>query len=215
VIRVLLVDDHAIVRAGVRGMLAGEADITVVGEAADGAAAITAVASLQPGVVLMDLSMPGGDGTTATAQIRDRFPATSVVVLTTYDDDADLLGALQAGALGYLLKDCTRALLLQAVRAAARGEAVLTPSIAARLVHRARVPTAPREEALSLREVEVLATAARGHSNKEIARLLGIGEATVKTHLLHAFGKLGVQDRTAAVVRALERGLLPHGRAAR
>lgn len=204
-IRVVLVDDHPLVRTGVRGMLAGEPDIVVVDEAADGTAALLAVRRHAPDVVLMDLSMPNGDGVQATARIRTEQPRTQVVVLTTYDDDADLNGAMQAGAIGYLLKDCTRAFLLQAIRAAARAESVLTPAIGARLLTRLRTPP----PALSPRELAVLAAAAEGRSNKQIAAELGIAETTVKTHLLHVFDKLGVQDRTAAVVRAIDLRLLP------
>jgi DNA-binding NarL/FixJ family response regulator len=208
VISVLLADDHPVVRAGVRGMLTGEPDIQVVGEADDGESACELATSLRPQVVLMDLSMPRLDGAAATARIRATLPGTQVVVLSTYDDEADLQRAITAGAIGYLLKDASRAFLLQAVRAAARGESVLTPAIAARLLAAARRPPEPDHE-LSPREREVLAVAARGLSNKEIALELAIGEATVKTHLLHAFAKLQVQDRTAAVLRAMELGLLP------
>jgi len=207
VIRVLLVDDHPIVRAGVRGMLAGQPDLEVVGEAGDGDEALELAARLVPDVVLMDLAMPRLDGASATARLRERLAAARVVVLTTYEDDEDLQKALAAGAVGYLLKDCTRELLLQAVRHASRGESVLTPSIAARLVERQRL--GPPHPLLSEREIEVLAAVARGLANKAIAPALGIGEATVKTHLLHAFAKLRVQDRTSAVIRAIELGLLP------
>ena len=207
-IRVLLADDHPVVRAGVRGMLAGEADIAVVGEAEDGLEACRLVSEQRPEVVLMDLSMPRLDGAAATARIRSAHPSTQVVVLTTYDDDADLRRAIDAGAVGYLLKDTSRALLLQAVRCAARGESVLTPVIAARVLAGARRRGAPAVE-LSPREVEALRGAAAGLSNKEIAGRLAVSEATIKTHLLHAFGKLQVQDRTAAVLRAMELGLLP------
>jgi len=206
VITVLLVDDHPVVRTGVRGMLAGEPDITVVGEAASGAEALTAVRALAPAVVLMDLRMPGGDGVSATAQILAAAPATRVVVLTTYETDADILRAVEAGAAGYLLKDASRADLLHAVRSAARGETVLTPSVANRLLRHVRRPAT---ESLSAREVEVLRLVARGLSNVEIGRELHIGEATVKTHLLRTFAKLGVSDRTAAVTTAMALGLIP------
>ena len=205
-ITVLLVDDHPVVRTGVRGMLAGEPDITVVGEAASGAEALTAVRALAPAVVLMDLRMPGGDGVSATAQILAAAPATRVVVLTTYETDADILRAVEAGAAGYLLKDASRADLLHAVRSAARGETVLTPSVANRLLRHVRRPAT---ESLSAREVEVLRLVARGLSNVEIGRELHIGEATVKTHLLRTFAKLGVSDRTAAVTTAMALGLIP------
>ena len=204
-IRVLLADDHPVVRAGVRGMLAGEPDITVTGEAASGAEAVAAVTAHTPDVVLMDLRMPGVDGVGATAAIRSASPATRVVVLTTYETDGDILRAVEAGAAGYLLKDSSRADLLAAVRAAARGETVLSPTVASRLMRQVRQPKA---EALSPREVEVLRLVARGLSNAEIGRELFITEATVKTHLLRAFAKLNVSDRTAAVTTALSAGLI-------
>ncbi|SNT59858.1 DNA-binding response regulator, NarL/FixJ family, contains REC and HTH domains [Asanoa hainanensis] len=204
-ITVLLVDDHPVVRAGVRGLLAGEPDVSVVGEAASGEEAVTAVRALRPSVVLMDLRLPGLDGVGATAQVLAALPATRVVVLTTYETDADILRAVEAGAAGYLLKDASRTDLVAAVRSAARGETVLSPSVATRLLHRVRHP---RAESLSAREVEVLGLVARGLSNGEIARSLHISEATVKTHLLRAFAKLGVNDRTAAVTTAMAAGLL-------
>ncbi|HEX5597581.1 MAG TPA: response regulator transcription factor [Micromonosporaceae bacterium] len=204
-ISVLLVDDHPVVRAGVRGMLDGEPDIVVVGEAASGAEAVTAVQALRPDLVLMDLRMPGLDGVGATEQVLAVSPTTRVVVLTTYETDADILRAVEAGAAGYLLKDASRADLIRAVRLAARGETVLAPSVATRLFHRVR---RPGHQALSPREVQVLRLVARGLSNPEIGRELHISEATVKTHLLRAFGKLGVSDRTAAVTTALAAGEL-------
>jgi DNA-binding NarL/FixJ family response regulator len=205
VISVLLVDDHPVIRAGVRGMLDGEPDIVVAGEAASGAEAVVAARALRPDVVLMDLRMPGLDGVGATAQVLAAAPATRVVVLTTYETDADILRAVEAGAAGYLLKDVSRSDLVNAVRVAARGDTVLAPSVASRLLHQVRRPAA---EALSPREVEVLRLVARGLSNVEVGRALHIAEATVKTHLLRAFGKLGVSDRTAAVTTAMSRGLL-------
>jgi DNA-binding NarL/FixJ family response regulator len=205
-ITVLLVDDHPVVRTGVRGMLDGEPDIAVVGEAASGAEAVTAVRALAPTVVLMDLRMPDGDGVSATERILATAPATRVVVLTTYETDTDILRAVEAGAAGYLLKDAARADLLHAVRTAARGETVLAPSVANRLLRHVRRPAA---EAPSAREVDVLRLVARGLSNVEIGRALHIGEATVKTHLLRAFAKLGVSDRTAAVTKAMALGLIP------
>jgi DNA-binding NarL/FixJ family response regulator len=203
-IKILLVDDHPVVREGLRGMLAGEADLAVVAEAGGAAEAVAAVRGHEPDVVLMDLRMPGGDGVEATARVLAQRPATRVVVLTTYDTDADILRAVEAGAAGYLLKDASRAELAQAIRAAARGETVLAPSVAAKLVSRMRSPVE-----LSRREIEVLALVARGRTNAEIGRELLISEATVKTHLLRTFGKLEVSDRTAAVTAALERGILP------
>ncbi|MGN9812525.1 response regulator [Micromonospora sp. BQ11] len=204
-ISVLLVDDHAVVRAGVSGMLGGEPDITVVGEAASGTEAVAAVQALRPDVVLMDLRLPGLDGATATAQVMAVAPATRVVVLTTYETDADILRAVEAGAAGYLLKDVSRADLVRAVRAAARGGTVLAPSVATRLLHQVRRPA---RESPSPREIEVLRLVARGLSNAEIGRELHISEATVKTHLLRSFAKLGVSDRTAAVTTAMAAGLL-------
>ena len=205
-IRVLLADDHPVVRAGLRGMLAADPGIEVAGEAGSGAEAVAASLASDYDVVLMDLRMPGGDGVKATEQIIAADPGARVVVLTTYETDADILRAVAAGATGYLLKDATSAELADAVRAAARGETVLAPSVAQRLVTHVRRPS---RESLSARETEVLAQVARGRTNAEIGRELFISEATVKTHLLRAFGKLGVSDRTAAVTTAIQRGLLP------
>ena len=204
-ITVLLVDDHPVVRAGVRGMLGGEPDIVVAGEAASGQEAVAAARALTPDVVLMDLRMPGLDGADATARLLAAVPAARVVVLTTYETDTDILRAVEAGAAGYLLKDASRADLVQAVRLAARGETVLAPSVATKLFRRARKPG---HEPLSPREIEVLRLVARGLSNAEIGRELHISEATVKTHLLRAFPKLGVNDRTAAVTTAMAAGIL-------
>ena len=211
VIRVLIVDDHPVVRSGLVGLLDVEADMLIVGEAGDGLAAVAAVAALTPDVVLMDLRMPGLDGAGATAQITAGFPASRVLVLTTYDTDADIIRAVEAGASGYLLKDTPRVQLVEAVRAAARGETVLAPPVAARLVSRLRSPTSAPGSAqlLTPREVQVLRAVSQGLSNAEIGRQLFIGEATVKTHLLRAFAKLGVDDRTRAVTAAMERGILP------
>ncbi len=205
-IRVLVVDDHPVVRSGLVGMLDVEDDLEIVGEAGDGEEAVARVAALAPDVVLMDLRMPRLDGAGATARIVAAHPGSKVLVLTTYDTDGDIVRAVEAGATGYLLKDTPRAQLVEAVRAAARGETVLAPAVAARLVSRMR---APAVEALTPREVEVLRCVARGLSNAEIGRELFIGEATVKTHLLRAFAKLGVDDRTRAVTVAMERGILP------
>lgn len=205
-IRVLVVDDHPVVRSGLVGMLAAEEDLEIVGEAGDGEEALIRVAALAPDVVLMDLRMPRLDGAGATARIVAEHPASRVLVLTTYDTDADIVRAVEAGATGYLLKDTPQAQLVQAVRAAARGETVLAPAVAARLVSRMRTPG---PESLTRREVEVLAAVARGLSNAEIGQALYIGEATVKTHLLRTFAKLGVDDRTRAVTVAMELGILP------
>ena len=212
-IRVLVVDDHPIVRSGLVGLLGVETDMDVVGEAGDGEEAIIRVAALSPDVVLMDLRMPKLDGVGATARITAEFPSSRVLVLTTYDTDADIIRAVEAGASGYLLKDTPRLHLVDAVRAAARGETVLAPPVAARLVSRLRSPAPVPEPAvanpLTPREVEVLRAVSRGLSNADIGRELFIGEATVKTHLLRAFAKLGVDDRTRAVTAAMERGILP------
>jgi DNA-binding NarL/FixJ family response regulator len=205
-VRVLLVDDHPVVRVGLRGMLAAAPDIEVVGEAGSGNEAVVLAGTLAPDVVLMDLRMPEVDGVTATERIRAVRPETRVVVLTTYDTDTDILRAIEAGAAGYLLKDASLDTLADAVRAAARGETVLAPPVAARLVDRMRTPTG---ETLTPRETEVLALVARGLSNADIGRRLYIGGATVKTHLLRIFAKLDVNDRTAAVTVAMSRGLLP------
>jgi DNA-binding NarL/FixJ family response regulator len=210
VIRVLVVDDHPVVRSGLVGMLGVANGLEVVGEAADGDEALARVAADEPDVVLMDLRMPRRDGVSATEAILARHPGVKVLVLTTYDTDTDILRAVEAGATGYLLKDTPHAELVDGVRAAARGETVLAPPVAARLMSRMRTPapgTAP-----SPRELEVLAAVARGLSNAEIGRELYIGEATVKTHLQRLFGKLGVDDRTHAVTVAIERGLLPSPR---
>ncbi|GEM87644.1 response regulator [Meiothermus granaticius] len=204
-IRILVADDHPVVRAGLAGLLNSQPDFEVVGEAANGAEALALVEKLRPQVVLMDLRMPQMDGVTAIRQIRSHHPKTHVLVLTTYDSDSEIVRAVEAGATGYLLKDVPREELFRAVRLCARGEAVLSPPVAARLLGRMR---GPAEENLSTRELEVLTLVAKGYSNKEVARALKISEATVKTHLLHTFGKLGVDDRTAAVTAALERGIL-------
>ncbi|MDX2544982.1 response regulator [Streptomyces sp. WI04-05B] len=208
-VHILIVDDHPVVRFGLRGMLEAYDDLRVVGEAGSGDEAIVLASTTRPDVVLMDLRMPGTDGATATARIRQEHPGIRVLVLTTYEGDADILPAIEAGATGYLLKDTPIGTLTDAIRAAARGETVLAPPVAARLVTRLQ---APAGEQLTPREVQVLGLVARGLSNSEIGRQLYIGEATVKTHLLRTFVKLGVNDRTAAVTVALSRGVLtsPH-----
>ena len=204
-IRIVVVDDHPIVRAGVQGLLATQADFEIVGEAANGRDGVAVVDRTRPDVVTMDLRMPGLEGVGAIRAIKAAHPAVHVLVLTTYDTDAEILRAVEAGATGYLLKETPRDELFRAVRATARGESVLSPSVATRLVVKARTP---EEQDLSQRELEVLELVARGTGNKIIARDLKISEATVKTHLLHIFGKLHVDDRTAAVTVALERGVL-------
>jgi DNA-binding NarL/FixJ family response regulator len=206
VIRVLIVDDHPVVRMGLRGMLEADPGIVVAGEAGSGDEAVVRARELAPDVILMDLRMPGGDGVSATERVlRDR-PDSRVIVLTTYETDQDIVRAVEAGAAGYLLKDTSRADLLAAIASAVRGETVLSPSVATRLVTRMRAPVA---ESLSRRETEVLGLVAKGLTNAEIGRELFISETTVKTHLLRIFGKLSVSDRTAAVTTALDRGLLP------
>jgi DNA-binding NarL/FixJ family response regulator len=206
-VRVLLADDHPVVRAGLHGMLSAEPDLEVVAEAGSGDEAVVLAARYRPDVVLMDLRMPGVDGATATARIAAELPEVKVLVLTTYDTDADIVRAVEAGAAGYLLKDTPREQLADAVRAAARGETVLAPPVAAKLMTRMRAPTP--EATLTARETEVLALVARGRTNADIGRELHISEATVKTHLIRIFAKLEVDDRTAAVTAALRRGLLP------
>lgn len=203
--QLMIVDDHPVVRDGLRGMLENQPDFEVIGEASDGEAAVRMAESLNPEIVLMDLRMPVMDGVTALREIKAHNSKIQVLVLTTYDSDADILPAIEAGASGYLLKDSTREELFAAIRAAARGEAVLAPAVAARLVGRMR---APAEEKLSSRELEVLQAVAEGDSNSEIASRLHISQATVKSHLINIFGKLGVSDRTAAVTVALRRSIL-------
>jgi DNA-binding NarL/FixJ family response regulator len=207
VIRLLLVDDHPVVRNGLRGMFDTIEDITVVGEATDGAEAVARALAEQPDVVLMDLRMPGIGGVEAIRELRTRGVAARVLVLTTFDADADVLAAVAAGATGYLLKDAPGDELVRAVRSAHRGEAVLSPAVASRLMSRAAAPpiAAP---VLSKRELEVLRLVAAGTTNREAARTLFISETTVKTHLLHLFDKLGVRDRAAAVDAAHRAGLL-------
>jgi DNA-binding NarL/FixJ family response regulator len=204
-IRLLIADDHPVVRDGLRAMLATQPDMELVGEAATGTEAVTQARALRPDVVLMDLQMPDLDGPGAIATLREQAPEVRVLVLTTYGTDADITRAVDAGATGYLLKDAPREQLFGAIRAAAKGESVLSPSVATRVLGRMR---APAEEALSPRELEILQAVARGLSNKDIGRQLYVSEATVKTHLLRVFGKLGVDDRTAAVTVALERGII-------
>ena len=204
-IRLVIADDHPVVRDGLRAMLETQPEIEVVGDATTGAEALAMVRSLRPDLVLMDLQMPELDGANATRLIRAEHEDVQVLVLTTYDTDADISRAVDAGATGYILKDARREDLFQAIRLAARGESALSPGVAARVLGRMR---APAEEALSAREIEVLGAVARGLSNRDIARDLHISEATVKTHLLHVFAKLCVDDRTAAVTVALERGII-------
>lgn len=204
-IRVLIADDHPVVRAGLQGMFASQPDFELVGEAATGKEAVRLATQLHPDVVLMDLRMAEMDGAQATAEIKTQQPRTPVLVLTTYDTNADILRAIEAGATGYLLKDTPGDELFAAIRSVAQGNAALAPTVSIRLLHQRQVVPG---ETLSARELEVLSLVARGASNKEIARSLHLSEATVKSHLIHLFGKLGVSDRTAAVTVAIERGLL-------
>lgn len=204
-ISLLIVDDHPVVRDGLRGMFESAPGFTVLGEASDGVEAVERAAALDPDVILMDLRMPGGGGVDAIRELTRRSARAEVLVLTTYDTDSDTLPAIEAGATGYLLKDAPRDELFTAVRAAAAGRTVLSPAVASRLVSAVR---APGSEPLSAREREVLALVAKGTSNREIARELFISEATVKTHLTHLYAKLGVKDRAAAVATAYQRGIL-------
>lgn len=206
-IRVLLADDHPVVRAGLAGLFADEPEFEVVGQAADGAEAVALTAHARPDVVLMDLRMPVLDGVAATAQIlASPPPVPRVLILTTYETDDQILAAIEAGAAGYLLKAAPQDEILAGIRLVAEGQTALSPAVAARLVSRMRQPAA--SVALSARESEVLRLVSQGRSNKQIAQDLGIGESTVKTHLLKVFDKLGVGDRTRAVTLAMERGLI-------
>jgi DNA-binding NarL/FixJ family response regulator len=204
-IRVLIVDDHPVVRDGLRGVLEGEPDMEVVGEAGHGAEALARARATPVDVVLMDLRMPVMGGVEAIGELRRTAPDVRVLVLTTYDTDRDVLPAIEAGATGYLLKDTPREELLRAVRAAHRGEAVLSPAVAGRLMGQVR---GPAQDALSARELEVLRLVAAGSTNRETAQQLFISEATVKTHLLHIYAKLEVRDRASAVAAGYQRGLL-------
>jgi two-component system, NarL family, response regulator LiaR len=206
-IRILIADDHEVVRQGLRLLLEQDADLEVVGDAVDGNEAVRLTGRLRPDVVLMDVLMPGMDGVKATQRIRQEFPDTEVLALTSVLEDASVVGAVRAGAVGYLLKDTKVDELLRAIKAAAAGQVQLSPEAAARLVREVRSPDAP--EALSPRETEVLRLVARGFANKEIASKLGIGEKTVKTHVSRTLGKLGVQSRTQAALFAGRVGLVP------
>jgi DNA-binding NarL/FixJ family response regulator len=204
-VSVLVVDDHAIVRDGLVGMFRADERFAVAGEAADGAEAVRLVLARKPDVVLMDLRMPGLDGVGAIKALADAGSTARVLVLTTFDTDSDVLPAIEAGATGYLLKDVPREELFRAVLAAARGESVLAPTVAARVIGRVR---APEKDVLTERELEVLRLVARGTTNAEAAKALFISEATVKTHLLHIYAKLDAGDRASAVARGYDLGLL-------
>jgi DNA-binding NarL/FixJ family response regulator len=205
-VRVLIVDDHSVVRQGLRMFLKLDAELEVVGEAANGAEAIQMARALTPDVVLMDLLMPGTDGIAATQRIRAEVPNTEVLALTSVLDDASVVGAVQAGAIGYLLKDTQAEQLCKAIKAAAKGQVQLAPEAAARLVREVRAPDNP--ESLTGRETEVLRALATGLTNREIGRTLNIGERTVKTHVSHLLSKLGLQSRTQAALYAVRIGLV-------
>jgi len=204
-IKILVCDDHPVVRSGLRGMIQSQPDLEVIAEAGEGAQAVALASRLQPDIVLMDLRMPGMDGVTATAAIKERHPGIHVLILTTYDTDADILRALEKGATGFLLKDEREDRLFDAIREAAGGRSPLAPGVASRLVERLR---GDADSHVSEREIEILMLVAQGQSNREIARELHISDSTVKAHMLHIFDKLGVADRTAAVTTALRRGII-------
>jgi DNA-binding NarL/FixJ family response regulator len=208
-IRILIVDDHPVMRDGLRGIFSGDPDFEVVGEASNGREAVARTEAFRPDVVLMDLRMPELDGVGATREIVSRGLGAQVLILTTYDTESDVLPAIEAGATGYLLKDTPRDELSRAVRAAAAGESVLSPPVARQLMGQVRQP---KRNTLSDRELEILGLVAHGATNKRVAAQLFISEATVKTHLLHIYEKLEVNDRAAAVGAGYERGLLHPGR---
>src|SRR5205085_10477972 len=205
-IRILLVDDHAVVRKGLRTFLKYDSELEVVGEAADGSEALTKARELTPDVVVMDLLMPGMDGIAATAAIRRELPEIEVMALTRVLEDASVVGAVRAGAIGYLLKDTQAEALCQAIKAAAAGQVQLTPKAAARLMQAISAPESP--ETLTERETDVLGLLAQGYSNKQIARSLNNTEKTIKTHVSRILAKLGVQSRTQATLYAIRTGLV-------
>lgn len=210
-IRVLIADDHRIVRQGLRLILETEPDFEVVGEASDGVQAVRLCQELNPEVVLMDLRMPNMDGLTAIERLRREQPGIAVVILTTFNEDELMVRGLQAGARGYLLKDTDRSTLFETLRAAARGETLLKPEIMARVLSRVAAPAGSRSSestGLTDRELEVLRSVARGERSKEIGLQLGISERTVKAHLASIYGKLGVDSRAAAIAVAAQRGML-------
>jgi NarL family two-component system response regulator LiaR len=208
-IRVLLADDHSVVRQGLRMFLSLDPDLEIVGEATNGAEAVEMAHSLQPEVVLMDLLMPVMDGITAIGHLRRDLPEIEIVALTSVLEDAAVMGAIRAGAIGYLLKDTEADELRKAIKAAAAGQVQLSPKVAARLMREVQVPDSP--ETLTERETEVLRLLARGCSNKEIAQTLSIGEKTVKTHVSNILSKLGVPSRTQAALYAVRIGLVSLG----
>lgn len=204
-IKIIIADDHPVVRSGLRALLASQSDFEIVGEANNGAEAATLAISLVPDLILMDLQMPILDGLGAIKLIRDKLPKANILVLTTYGTDADILPALKAGAIGYLLKDTPPEQLFQAVRNVASGEMALAPRVAEKVTQRL---TNSSKNTLSSREIEVLELASQGNPNKAIAQKLFITEATVKSHFVHIFSKLGVTDRTGAVTEAVKRKII-------
>lgn len=204
-IKILIADDHTIVRAGIRQLIETQPDLEVIAEVENGHDAVEQTLRLRPSVVLMDLRMPEMDGVQAIASLKTQLPDTNILVLTTYDTDADIVRAVDAGATGYLLKDVPREELFRAVRATAKGETVLASSVAARLMNKVR---AGGDEALTAREIDVLLLVARGATNQEVAESLHISKATVKSHLIQICNKLGVSDRTAAVTTAIQKGII-------
>jgi DNA-binding NarL/FixJ family response regulator len=204
-IKILMADDHPVVRAGIRGMLETQPDFEVIAEAENGREALDQTSKHKPDVVLLDLRMPEMDGVEAIGKIKENHPDIHILVLTTYDTDADIVRAVEAGATGYLLKDAPREELFRAVRATARGETVLAPPVAARLMSKVRDKG---DTALTAREIDVLMLVARGANNQDVGEKLHISTATVKSHLLQIYQKLGVSDRTAAVTTAIERGII-------
>ncbi len=208
-IRVLIVDDHLVVREGLRSMLETTSDLEPVGQASGGAEAVRLARELTPDLVLMDLRMPGVGGIEAIEQIKAADPGIEIVILTTYDDDDDIVRGLRAGARGYLLKDTDRRTIFATIRAAHRGELLLPEAVADKVLAHLVAPAPAAPQGLSRRELEVLTLMARGAANKVIAARLAIAERTVKSHVTHIFDKLGVSSRTEAVAVALRRGLLP------
>lgn len=204
--RIVVVDDHPVVRDGVRSMLSSAPDFEVVGEASSGPEAVALVLEEDPDVVVMDLRMPDGDGVAAVGELTRLGARARVLVLTTFDTDSDTVAAIEAGATGYLLKDTPAAEIFRAVRATAAGETVLSPAVASRIASHVRTP--PTVPTLSARERQVLTLVARGRSNRLVAQELFVSEATVKTHLSHVYEKLGVTDRAAAVAAAYDQGIL-------
>lgn len=204
-IKIIIADDHTIVRSGLRALLSSQLDFKIVGEANNGEEAAKLAISLVPDLILMDLQMPILDGIGAIKLIRDKLPKANILVLTTYETDADILPALEAGAVGYLLKDTPPEQLFQAIRNVAKGEMALAPRIAEKVTQRLMSSS---KNILSSREIEVLELASQGNSNSAIAKKLFITEATVKSHFVHIFSKLGVTDRTAAVTEAVKKKII-------